>query len=251
MLDDTIFAALAKWQLLAIGAGFVWSGFVRSGLGFGGAALTLPLLLLVHNDVLLFLPVICWQLLIFSLLTIATRLDNVEWRFLVKLALLLALPFAAGLVGLLNLSSRVLAVFVYAVTLLYGSLYVLDRVVVSRNRIMDSVCLLGGGYVSGVSMIGAPLIVAYSTSRLPADKLRDTLFVMWILLVIGKLSTFTAAGVDLQWQLTIITLPLAGLGHILGLKAHEKLVGAQRRQFNCAIGLGLCCVSLLGLWSAL
>ena len=29
---------------------FVWSGFVRSGLGFGGAIFTLPFLLLVHND---------------------------------------------------------------------------------------------------------------------------------------------------------------------------------------------------------
>ena len=64
---DTVWAELALWQILLVGACFMWSGFVRSGLGFGGAALTLPLLLMIHNDPLLFLPAICWQLLFFSL----------------------------------------------------------------------------------------------------------------------------------------------------------------------------------------
>ncbi|HBO13697.1 MAG TPA: permease, partial [Halieaceae bacterium] len=35
-------ADLAAWQYAAIAVLFVWSGFVRSGLGFGGAVLTLP-----------------------------------------------------------------------------------------------------------------------------------------------------------------------------------------------------------------
>jgi hypothetical protein len=34
---------------------FVWSGFVRSGLGFGGAALALPLMLLVYDQPILVL----------------------------------------------------------------------------------------------------------------------------------------------------------------------------------------------------
>lgn len=251
MLSDTVFSQLAIWQLLALAAGFVWSGFVRSGLGFGGAALTLPLLLMIHNDVLLYLPAICWQLLIFSSLTVVTRLENVNWRYLLKLNVLLFVPFAAGLFGLLNLSSKTLSLFVYTVTLVYGALYALDRVLISKNRFMDGLCLIGGGYVSGVSLIGAPLIMAYSASRLPAHQLRDTLFVMWIVLVIGKLLTFSAAGVNLQWQLSAITLPLVTVGHILGLKAHKHLVSGSQRQFSVVIGIGLCSVSLFGLWSVL
>lgn len=242
---------MAPWQLLAIGVCFIWSGFVRSGLGFGGAALTLPLLLMVSNDPLLFLPAICWQLLFFSLLTVSTRLATVNWRHIGHLCLRLAIPFAAGLFGLLNLSATVLSVFVYSMTLFYGAMYALDKVVVSRSRLMDVVCLAGGGYVSGVSLIGAPLIVAYSTRRLPAAQVRDTLFVMWIVLVIGKLSVFTAAGVDLQWQLSALTMPMAGLGHWFGLKAHQRLVHGDRRRFYLVIGTGLCTVSLLGLWSTL
>ncbi len=57
-MSETVWASFALWQLIAIGACFIWSGFVRSGLGFGGAALTLPMLLIIHNDPLLYLPAI-------------------------------------------------------------------------------------------------------------------------------------------------------------------------------------------------
>ena len=57
---------LAVWQYVAIGLLFVWSGFVRSGLGFGGAVLSLPFLLLIHNDPLVFLPIIAVHLMVFS-----------------------------------------------------------------------------------------------------------------------------------------------------------------------------------------
>ena len=49
---------------------FAWSGFVRSGIGFGGALFTLPFLLLVHNDPLIFLPIISIHLLLFASTTL-------------------------------------------------------------------------------------------------------------------------------------------------------------------------------------
>jgi hypothetical protein len=39
---------------------------VRSGLGFGGAVLTLPFLLMIRDQPLLFLPIISVHLLLFS-----------------------------------------------------------------------------------------------------------------------------------------------------------------------------------------
>jgi hypothetical protein len=57
---------LTLTQLTLIGLIFVWSGFVRSGLGFGGSVLSLPFFLLVVDDPLLFLPPIAIHLLIFS-----------------------------------------------------------------------------------------------------------------------------------------------------------------------------------------
>lgn len=250
-MDESLLATWLPWQLAAIGVCFVWSGFVRSGLGFGGAALTLPLLLMINNDPLVFLPAICWQLLLFSVLTVATRLANVNWRFLTRLSLLLCIPFAAGVFGLLNLSATVLSVFVYTVTMFYGYIYASNKVMVSRGRVMDIVCIVGGGYVSGVSLIGAPLIVAYSTRYLPASQLRDTLFVMWILLVVAKISTFVVAEVDLQWKLSLVTLPLVAIGHWMGLRVHAKLVAGDPRRFNQTIGSGLCIISIVGLASVL
>ena len=66
---------LESWQYATIAVLFVWSGFVRSGLGFGGAVLTLPFLLMVYNAPLVFLPIISVHLLFFSLLTVLRRWD--------------------------------------------------------------------------------------------------------------------------------------------------------------------------------
>ena len=67
---------LSILQFLIVGLIFVWSGFVRSGLGFGGAVLSLPFLLLVHNNPLTFLPIISIQLLIFSAITVIHNLSK-------------------------------------------------------------------------------------------------------------------------------------------------------------------------------
>ncbi|WP_323813530.1 hypothetical protein [Cellvibrio sp. NN19] len=61
---------LTLTQLLLVCLIFVWSGFVRTGLGFGGAMMSLPLLLLVDNRPLVYLPIIAVHLLIFSTLTV-------------------------------------------------------------------------------------------------------------------------------------------------------------------------------------
>ena len=251
IFDGTVWATLPAWRLAAIALAFVWSGFVRSGLGFGGAALTLPLLLLIVDDPLLFLPTIGCQLLLFSTLTVATHLENVDWGFLGRLVLALAAPVAAGLVGLLSLPPAVLSGLVYAVTLAYGVMYLLDRGIVSRSRASDALLILLGGYVSGVSLTGAPLIVAVGTRRLPPERLRDTLFVLWIVLVLAKLGTFVAAGVDMQWALFGATLPLATLGHVLGLRLHAHLIAGGATGFRRWIGAGLAAVSLVGLSAAL
>ena len=53
--------SLIQYGLIALI--FIWSGFVRSGLGFGGAVLSLPFLLLVKDAPLVFLPIIAVHLL--------------------------------------------------------------------------------------------------------------------------------------------------------------------------------------------
>ena len=245
----SVWSSLGWWQFALIGLLFVWSGFVRSGLGFGGAALTLPMLLLVIDDPILFLPAIALQLLLFSSLTIATRLSNVDWAYLGRLCAWLTIPVAAGLFGLLNLPGAVLSLFVYVTTLIYGVLYVLDRLVQSRSAFTDVLLLGLGGYASGVSLTGAPLIAAVAARGLDARCLRDTLFTLWIVLVIVKLATLAVAGVNFQISLAVITLPFAAIGHVLGMRMHQKILSGGRRSVHRVIGAGLCAVSVIGIWT--
>jgi len=246
-MTHTVLDSLPLWQLLLVGLCFVWSGFVRSGIGFGGAALSLPLMLMFVDDPLLFLPAIAVQLLFFSLLTIATRWKNVEWPFLFKLLALLAIPFALGLFGLLNLPGVLLSAMVYVITLLYGISYMLNYLFATNKRWLEGIFIFLGGYVSGVSLIGAPLIVAVSARFVQPSKARDTFFVLWIILVIFKLSTFVAAEVDMQWRLALLTFPLAAIGNFLGLRAHQRILQGDKRVFERWIGTGLVAVSVIGL----
>jgi len=78
------------YQYAAVGLIFVWSGFVRSGLGFGGAVLALPFLLLIINDPLIFLPLIAMHLIFFSTLIMlqsvrgrtADQVGTINWDYL-------------------------------------------------------------------------------------------------------------------------------------------------------------------------
>ena len=69
-------------EWLFVGLIFIWTGFVRSGIGFGGAALGLPIMLLVRPEPLLWLPVIATHLLFFTFITVIRRLSNVDWAYL-------------------------------------------------------------------------------------------------------------------------------------------------------------------------
>ncbi len=245
----SVWSTLQYWQLALLALLFVWSGFVRSGLGFGGAALALPMMLLVVDDPILFLPALGLHLLVFSSLTVATRLAHVDLAYLGRLCVWLAIPVAAGLMGLLSFPPSVLSLLVYLTTLVYGVLYVLGRLFQSRSTTSD-VFLLGlGGYVSGMSLTGAPLIVAVAARGMEPAKVRDTLFVLWMILVLVKLATFVAADVDLQWQLALVTLPLSALGHMWGLRLHSRILAGGQGSVHRVIGAALCSVSLIGIWS--
>jgi hypothetical protein len=77
--------------------------------------------------------------------------------------------------------------------------------------------------------------------------LRDTLFVLWFILVSIKMTTFIALSVDLHFLTALTLLPIAAIGHILGLKAHTAIM-RNDLLFKRWIGGGLIIVSALGLW---
>jgi uncharacterized membrane protein YfcA len=238
----------SPYQMLSIALVFVWTGFVRTGLGFGGAALGLPLMLFVQDTPLLWLPIIGVHLLFFSGLTLLNRLHNVDWRYLLRSSLYIIPPAVVGVFGLVNLPLLWLNGFIYSVTLFYGVTWILNRGIASRHVWADRALLVLGGYIAGISLSGAPLMVAVYMRNVSKHQLRDTLFVLWFILVTIKMATFIALSVDLHWQAALMLLPIAAIGHILGLKAHNAIL-RNDLLFKRWLGGGLAVVSMLGLWN--
>ncbi len=233
-------------QLLLTALVFVWSGFVRSGLGFGGAALGLPLMLFILPEPLFWLPIIGSHLLFFTALTLRSRLNDVDWGYLKRSSVSIIPAALLGVLGLVNLPTQWLLIFIYGISLFYALIWALDRAIESHNPLLDRILLLLGGYVAGTSLTGAPLMVAVYMRNVPRAQLRNTLFVLWFVLVCIKMAAFTALSVDLQLDSALMLLPVAAVGHVLGLRVHEAII-RNDRAFKRWIGVGLALVSLLGL----
>ena len=234
-------------QWAAIVLIFLWSGFVRTGIGFGGAALGLPLLLLVEDEPLLWLPIIGLHLLFFTSITAGGRLHHIDWGFVRWSMGWMIVPKLAGVIGLLSLPTEWMVIFVFAISAAYAVSWIVQRQVALDAPWFDRLLLVLGGYVSGASLVGAPLIAAVAIRRVPMTRYRDTLFVLWFLLVCIKMTAFLAVGVELHAGWAALLLLPAGVGHLLGLRAHQHLVHGDARRTRRVLGVGLLAVSLAGL----
>ncbi|MDC8441888.1 sulfite exporter TauE/SafE family protein [Halomonas aquamarina] len=253
-------ADLLWYQYVLMGLIFAWSGFVRTSLGFGGAVLALPFLLLVVNEPLVFLPIIAIHLLIFSSWiawnghrqlqqagSSAAVQSNIDWGYLGKALKIMIVPKLVGVVGLLTLPANVMTSIIFGIVIIYAIGYVLNKPFRSNNKYVDYVLLGLGGYVSGTSLIGAPLIVSVFATHVAKEQLRDTMFVLWFILVVIKMVSFVIAGVDLQLIHQLWLLPCAFVGHLLGEKAHRYLLNADTGLFFRVLGAVLILVSVVGL----
>lgn len=255
-------ADLLWWQYTLIGLIFIWSGFVRSGLGFGGAVLALPFLLLILDEPLVFLPIISVHLLIFSSVIalpgfLRSRRQlrepgqpaqgSIDWAYMVKSLKIMAIPKLIGVLGLLTLPGKIMTIIIFGIILVYAIGYILNKPFRSNNRYLDAGFLMLGGYVSGTSLIGAPLIVAVYATHVAKHQLRDTLFVLWFILVAIKMTSFVIAGVDLQLIHHLWLLPCAWIGHLIGERFHQQLIRAETATFFRVLGVMLVVVSLVGI----
>ncbi|MFT6550036.1 MAG: putative membrane protein YfcA [Zhongshania marina] len=250
------------YQYLLIGLIFIWSGFVRSGLGFGGAVLSLPFLLLVHNQPLVFLPLISVQLLFFSSITLLlnnrkstaaqrTHKSTVDWPYLRYMLAIMIVPKLLGVFGLITMPANILSIIIFVVVSVYAITYIANKPFKSNSKFIDALFLMAGGYISGTSLIGAPLIIAVAAQHVARERLRDTLFALWFILVSIKLAAFIYAGVSLQLIHHLWLLPCAAIGHFIGLRFHERMLKAETPMFFRVMGIALLLISALGLWNVL
>ena len=247
--------SLAWYEYALVGLVFVWSGFVRSGLGFGGAVLALPFLLLIVNDPLVFLPLIGMHLIFFSTLIVvqstrdkaSEQLKTINWQYLKRSLWIMIIPKMMGIIGLLTLPPVIMSTIILLIVLAYAIGYIVNRPIEIKTKLQEYGFLGVGAYVSGTSLTGAPLIVPVVASRVEKYELRNTLFVLWWILTSIKLVSFVIVGVDLQLIHHVWLLPCAFIGHLLGNRMHTYLVEQETPTFYRVLGVALVIVSLTGL----
>lgn len=260
-------AELQTYQYLLIALIFVWSGFVRTGLGFGGAMMSLPFLLLIDNRPLVYLPIIAVHLLFFSAITVWQNYQKhrqlqqsansginqdggtIDWLYLQKSMKIMIVPKLIGVAGLLTISSAIMTGIIFIIVSIYAVSYILNKPFKSKSPVLDKIFLMLGAYISGTSLIGAPLIISVFANHVAKHQLRDTLFVLWFILVVIKMIAFLYAGVDLQLMHHLWLLPAATVGHLLGLRFHQKIVDGDPLIFYRVLGVSLLSVSLMGIVS--
>lgn len=272
-------AELSVYQYALIALIFMWSGFVRSGLGFGGAVMSLPFLLLIDNQPLVYLPIIAVHLLFFSSLTVgrnwlknrcqitatvvnstaanattmgasdsaAVNEGTVDWRYLKKALLIMMIPKLVGVLGLLTLPAGLMTGIIFIIVSVYAMTYILNKPFKSNHPLVDTLFLCLGAYISGTSLIGAPLIIAVFATHVAKHLLRDTLFVLWFILVTIKMAAFIYADVDLQLIHHLWLLPAATVGHLIGLRFHNRLLHGDTKIFYRWLGACLLVVSAMGM----
>ena len=235
-----------SFEILFISLIFVWIGFVRTGLGFGGAVLGLPLLMLVGGSPIDWLPIIGIHLLFFSGIALARSLNTIDWSYL-KRSLPWILPAKIiGVIGLISLPPIVMTLIVYSITSFYALTWMPNYNIASREGWVSRLLLILGGYISGTSLNGAPLLVAVYMQNIDVKRLRNTLFVLWFLLVTIKMSAFLIVDVYINWQFSLMLIPVAALGHFVGLKVHDRII-ENDKQFKRWMGSVLILICIAGL----
>jgi uncharacterized membrane protein YfcA len=230
---------------------FCWTGFVRTGLGFGGAALGLPFMLLVAGSPVDWLPIIGLHLLFFSGLSLSRALKQVDWAFFKKSLVWILPAKIVGVIGLLRLPGDVMSVIVYSITAFYALTWLFNYSITSNKRWLDNLLLTLGGYISGTSLTGAPLIVAVYMHNVVKEQLRNTLFVLWFFLVTIKMGAFVVVGQHIDWQYALMFLPAAWVGHYFGLKAHDKILENDQgfKRWMGGVLIIICAIGIIRLFA--
>ena len=233
-------------ELLMIAIIFTWIGFVRTGLGFGGAVLGLPILMLIGGSPIDWLPIIGIHLLFFSSITLSNSLRQVDWQYLKKSLPWILPAKIIGVIGLLSLPPNVMTVIVYLITILYSLTWINNSQIISKKTWVNNLLLFFGGYLSGTSLMGGVLLVAVYMNHIDLKKLRNTLFVLWFFLVSIKMMAFIAVGVYIDWRFSLMLIPVAALGHFIGLRMHERMIKSDAK-FKRWMGGVLIIVCMVGL----
>ena len=234
------------YSVIVLAIAFWWSGFVRAGLGFGGAGLMYPVALLAVDSVIFLVPIVCVQLVLFSGTTLVRDYRHINWRVAGGLFGITLPAILAGIFGLINLPQFTVLLLLYLIIAGYALNYIFSFRIPALGKWLEVPSLLIGGYASGIALAGAPIIAAVGIRYLEKEQVRATLFVVWILTATIKLFTLYSFDVDLQLRHQVWLLPMAFVGHLMGMRLHDHLLELKSALFYRWMGVGLLSLSLIG-----
>ena len=182
----------------------------------------------------------------FSGIALARSLKTVDWSYLKKSLPWILPAKIIGVIGLISLPPTVMTVIVYSITSFYALTWIMNFQIASSEGWVSRLLLILGGYISGTSLNGAPLLVAVYMQNIDVKRLRNTLFVLWFLLVAIKMGAFLTVDVYINWKFSLMLIPVAGLGHFVGLKVHDRIIDNDI-QFKRWLGSVLIVICIAGL----
>jgi len=200
---------------------------------------------------LVYLPLISVHLLVFSSITIIsgnrahfssnrsaeqTAPSTVDWAYLKRSMGIMIVPKLIGVFGLITLPSTLMSIIIFSIVGCYSLTYIFNKPFRSNSKTLDIAFLMLGAYISGTSLIGAPLIISVFANHVSKHQLRDTLFALWFILVTIKMAAFIYAGIDLQLIHHVWLLPCAAIGHVIGLRFHQYIMTADTAIFYRVVG---------------
>lgn len=157
------------------------------------------------------------------------------------------IPKLIGVLGLITLPANIMSGIIFTIVSFYAISYILNKPFTTNSKALDNIFLIVGAYFSGTSLIGGPLIIA---SHVAKEQMRDTIFVLWMILVSIKMAAFIYAEVDLNLSYHFWLLPCSGIGHIIGLRFHAMMLEANPLIFYRVLGSVLLLVSIFGLFKS-
>jgi uncharacterized membrane protein YfcA len=199
--------------------------------GFGCSVLSFPFVLFLMKDieqVKIILTVLAWMLAIYFVIT---KFKDICWKQFGIIVLLSGLGLPAGMFLFKNLGPSLLVKLLGVFILISAAIQVFGSIIpVSRfpntPKGINYLILLAGGIVHGAFAVGGPLIVLYSTKKIPdKGQFRATMCLLWTTLntvlimyyfYCGKITS--EIGLDVWF-----VLPFLIAGVIVGEIIHKKV----------------------------
>lgn len=211
--------------LLIVGLGIFTGFFIQTLIGFAGALIALPILLLVLGlqDAIAYISIFYF---FSSVYLIAQEWKYINRKIILKLAIATILGVALGIWVLAHgkplFLKKALGVFI----LLYVSYTIYAKDKVFKQPKLAFLFGLAGGFFSGLFSTGGPLyVIIVKDSSITMQSFRATMFGILGLITAVRIPTLYTAGIlnIEQIQYSLYIMPFFVLAIYLGKKAYVKL----------------------------